>query len=146
MTMKRATALALLLLQACSGGDDAQPVPAGGLLATVAVGDEVFRAQITHPDGMAQARSHWAGTTPHNNIVAGQLVCSAVAWNDPWHWHLAPESVRMVEATIELCDGSPSNVEANCPGFGGGQFCPWHAELINLQDCSTDPGCPAVPR
>jgi len=140
--------LAAVLAACSSGEDDAATgggLPAGGLYATIAVGSRTFHASITHPDGMAQARAVWDGTS-NANIPAGRLDCSAVSWNEPWHWHLEPETVRFAEVTMELCDGDPSYVEANCATFGGGSYCPWAAEMTALRDCSTDPACPAVPR
>jgi hypothetical protein len=137
-------------LVACSSGDGAQEpccegLPAGGLYATFAVGDEVIHVSITHPDGMAQARAAWSGESAAN-IPSGDLVCSAISWNAPWHWYMEPETVRVVEVATEVCDAAPSYVEANCASFGTGNYCPWGAELTELRDCSADPACPAVPR
>lgn len=144
--MRKGLQLAVVLLSACSsGGETPSPLPVGGLYATFSAAGEIFRTSITHPDGIAQARATWAGTS-NAHIPIGDLVCSSKSWNAPWHWHMDPESVRMAEVTIELCDGMPSFVEANCVAAGGGQFCPWSAQLVELRDCSTDPTCPVVPR
>jgi hypothetical protein len=142
------TALALLagaVVCACSDDGAATNLPGGGLYATIAVGEETFHASITHPDGEAQARAVWAGTSGAN-IPTGELVCSPTRWNEPWHWYLAPDSVRFAEVTTEVCDGAPGYVETHCEGFGAGRYCPWAAELVDLRDCSVDPECPQVPR
>jgi hypothetical protein len=141
----RFTLLATLALSGCGGSDGESALPGGGLYAKVAVGDQTFHASITHPDGEAQARALWAGTSSAS-IPSGDLICSGRAWNEPWNWHLAPESVRFADTTIELCDGEPSYVAANCPTFAEGRYCPWGAELVELRDCSADPACPLVPR
>jgi hypothetical protein len=133
------------LLAGCSPDDEDSELPSGGLYATFAVGSETFRASITHPDGMSQARALWAGTSTAS-IPSGQLACSPENWNKPWRWHVQPETVRFADATIEVCDGEPSYVDANCESFGAGAYCPWGAEMTDLRDCSTDPGCPAVPK
>ena len=142
----RSTAVALLAAPALSGcTDDAASDGPAGLLATIAVGEETFHVSITHPDGAAQARALWNGSS-EATIPAGELVCEPTAWNEPWTWHLAPDSVRFAEVTAEVCDGAPSYVEEHCASFGAGQYCPWSAELVDLRDCTADPGCPQVPR
>ena len=104
--MHRSKALFLLVslaLSSCGGGDSAccSNLPSGGLYATFAVGGELFQAAITHPDGIAQAKAHWQGASAAS-IPTGELVCQQRAWNQPWHWHLAPETVRMAEVTEEV--------------------------------------------
>ncbi|MFA5940498.1 MAG: hypothetical protein WC809_14160 [Sinimarinibacterium sp.] len=141
-------ALAALLLAACDDDGDADaccdPLPQQGLYATFSVGDETFSASITDPDGMEEARALWAGTS-NANIPNGELACAPAAWNEPWSWHLRPESIRFAEVTTEVCDGTPSYVDANCASFGA-RYCPWSAELTALRDCDADPSCPDVPR
>lgn len=140
-------AVLALVVAGCSGEENSccQNLPSGGVYATFSVGSEVVHVTLTHPEGISQVRAVWAGTS-EANIPNGQLVCSPAAWNQPWNWHLAPESVRMAEVTTEVCDAAPSYVEANCSTFGGGQYCPWSAAMTNLRDCSVDPACPQVPR
>jgi hypothetical protein len=72
-------------------------------------------------------------TIPNGALLAGAGPASC---NEPWSWHLDPEDFEMAEATIELCDGSPSLVEADRDAWISqvGRFCPWGAELIALQD------------
>jgi hypothetical protein len=42
----------------------------------------------------------------------------------------------MADATIELCDGSPSYVEANLTEYVEvvRRYCPWGATLVDLKD------------
>ena len=111
----------------------------------MAVGEAIFHVNVTNEQGMEEARGYWTGQN-HANIPSGQLICSPVGWNRPWRWHLNPETARFAEATIEVCDGDPQAVESGCENFGGGHFCPWSAEMVELRDCTEDPGCPPVPR
>ena len=146
MIVRLAVLAASGLLASCSGGDDhGRNLPNAGLYATFAVGSETFHASITHPDGIAQARALWSGSSTAS-IPNAELVCSPESWNAPWHWHMRPETVRFAEATMEVCDGEPSFVEANCATFGAGRYCPWSAQMTELRDCSTDRQCPDVPR
>jgi hypothetical protein len=128
-----------------SAGPCCEGVPQnGGLYATFKVGEEQFHASITNPDGMAEARALWAGTS-NARIPNAPLICSPEDWNSPWSWHMDPESLRFAEAAIEVCDGTPSYVEANCATFGVGRYCPWGAEMTELRDCGVSLKCPAVP-
>lgn len=140
--------IALLTLSAC-GGDDGSPsccsaLPQSGLYATFEVVDETFRASITDPDGMAEARALWSGESSAN-IPNGLLACTPTGWNEPWSWHLVPDSIRFAEVTIEVCDGAPNYIEANCSTFGE-RYCPWSAQMTQLRDCDAGADCPLVPR
>ena len=46
-------------------------------------------------------------------------------------WHL--EQLEFAEATIELSDGRPSEVEHEGPAFGGGTYCPWQATITSIE-------------
>ena len=49
-------------------------------------------------------------------------------FNAPWSWHLDPAETRFVEAAIEVCDGTPSYVEAHLAEFP--TYCPWGARIV----------------
>jgi hypothetical protein len=130
-----------------SSGSDAGScgaLPSGGLYGTFAVGSQIFHLWINAQPGIDQALADWhSGTT---QIPNGKLVCNApAAWNCPWHWQMDPSSIMFADVAIELCDGAPSYIEANCATFGK-QYCPWSAKMIEMRDCRTDPACPAVPK
>jgi hypothetical protein len=136
------------LLTSCGAEDPSgsccEGLPRSGLYATFKVGDERFQASITNPDGEAQARALWAGSSSAG-IPDAPLLCSSVSWNPSWSWHLDPGNVEFAEVAIEACDGTPSAVEADCSAFGG-RYCPWTAVLVDLRDCDAGPACPQVPR
>lgn len=115
-----------LLAVGCGSESATSPVPLA--TATLAVGAEVFRVALTTPAQVTAARGAQAGGAariPSGRIVAGTQV------NTGWTWHL--EDVAFVEATIELCDGRPSDVERQGPAFGGGRFCPWSATVLRIE-------------
>jgi hypothetical protein len=133
------TVLILVLAAAARAND-----PTSGVYATFRVArSEIFHAWITDSEGIDQAVALWQGVS-RARIPAGLLICESVEWNCPWSWHLDPDSIRFAEFAIEICDGTPSYVEANCGSFGP-YYCPWSAELIELRDCREDPKCPPVP-
>jgi hypothetical protein len=107
--------------------DDIPTAPSSGALVTFGVGSETFRVSLTSADQVAAARAAQIGgraRIPDGRIVPGTQV------NVGWSWHL--EDVTFAEATIELCDGRPSDVERQGTGFGGGRFCPWAASIIRI--------------
>jgi hypothetical protein len=114
-----------LLAAAC--GDDSTS-PSTMATVTFAVGGETFRVALTTPEQVAAARAAQAGgraRIPNGRIVAGTQV------NAGWTWHL--EEVVFAEATIEVCDGRPSDVERQGSAFGGGRYCPWSATVFRIE-------------
>jgi hypothetical protein len=52
--------------------------------------------------------------------------------NQPWTWHFVPDQWDLVELSMELCDGNPTDVE-NDPDYWVdtvGVFCPWSARVV----------------
>ena len=126
--MRRSLLVVALGLVAASCGSDSPTSPSTMATVTLAVGTETFRVALTTPEQVAAARAAQAGgraRIPNGRIVAGTQV------NTGWTWHL--EDVAFAEATIELCDGRPSDVERQGPAFGGGRFCPWRATVIRIE-------------
>jgi len=126
--MRRSLLVVALGLVAASCGGDSPTSPSTMATVTLAVGSEIFRVALTTPEQVAAARAAQAGgraRIPNGRIVAGTQV------NTGWTWHL--EDVAFAEATIELCDGRPSDVERQGPAFGGGRFCPWSATVIRIE-------------
>jgi hypothetical protein len=120
-------------------------LPTGGVYATFKIGGETFRASITSPTGVNDAIALWRGRS-NKTIPVGKLNCAQIGWNCPWHWHMAPASVTFAQSTVEVCQGLPSHVEANCPGFAMGTYCAAGAVMTELRDCRSSFSCPRVPR
>jgi hypothetical protein len=92
---------------------------------------EVFRILLRDSASIAQARAVLG--SGNRRIVSGALASGNGGFNAPWSWHLDPDTVRFPEVAIELCDGCPSDVEANGGNWGAGTFCPWTSEIIAEQ-------------
>ena len=92
---------------------------------------EVFQILLRNSDVIAQARALVGAG--NRRIVAGTLAPGNGGFNAPWSWHLDPDTVAFPEVAIELCDGCPSDVEANGGHWGSGSFCPWSSEIIAEQ-------------
>lgn len=117
-----AVLIALLAGLACSGtsADD----PAADFV--VAVGSEQFVLRSTHPETIAELREAAAGRRA--GFPIGPLRRGDGGFNGPWSWHLDPAETRLTEAAIEVCDGTPSYVEAHVADFP--TYCPWGARIV----------------
>ncbi len=111
------------------------PALAGGILATFQVIDEQYSIFITNKGTIEQVFALQRGES-RATIPSGRLVRGAVPYNTPWGWHIDPEEVGMAEVTIELCDGKPSQVEADLDYWVDTvrYFCPWSARLVTVKD------------
>jgi len=107
----------------------------GGILATFDVLGESYRIFITSEDAIEEVLAVQRGQS-QATIPSGRVVRGSVAYNQPWGWHIDPEDIHMAEFTIELCDGLPSQVEANLDYWVDTvqRFCPWSAQLVSVQD------------
>jgi hypothetical protein len=129
MKSKTLVSVAALLLAAVGcNNDDAPTSPGSGRIFRVRVGADEFRMRATDPETIRLAMENLAGGNarhPHGPIASGDG-----GFNSPWSWHLVPESVRMVELSIEVCDGSPSHVEAHRADYLASGYCPWGARVV----------------
>lgn len=95
-----------------------------------APGGETFRILIRDPGVIAQAQSLiGAGDA---GILTGALVRGDGGFNQPWSWHLDPDTAHFAETAIELCDGCPSFVEADLDYWVDAvrEYCPWSTEVV----------------
>jgi hypothetical protein len=123
----------LLLLVSCSSLT--HPVLKDGVLATFDVNGERYSIFITNTQTIEQVIALWNGQATAS-IPSGRVIRGRVSYNKAWSWHIDSEDVSMADATIELCDGVPSYVEAHLDEWiaNVGYFCPWSAELVALKD------------
>jgi hypothetical protein len=135
-----ATALlpAIFGLAACSESDTPTQPRAGEAVFVVraCVGSETspagesFRILLRDPVKIAEAAALVG--RGGRKIVAGRLRAGNGGFNPGWSWHLEPESVELVDAAVEVCDGCPHDVQAD-PGYwidNLGRYCPWSSEII----------------
>jgi hypothetical protein len=57
---------------------------------------------------------------------------------DPnWSWHFKPDSVRMADVTIEVCDATPTYIEEHMDEWFRGEkearWCGWSAKLVKVE-------------
>jgi hypothetical protein len=112
-----------------------RPTLYGGLLVTFDVVGEEYSIFITGEAAIEQVFAVQRGES-EATIPSGRLITGSVFYNEPWTWHIDPEDIHMAEVTIELCDGTPSQVEDNLDYWleTVERFCPWSAEIVEIQD------------
>jgi hypothetical protein len=113
--------LAAALTAACSDADGPQAD------FVVAVGAEQIVVRTTDPDTITAFRAAMAGQ--RTGFPIGPLRAGDGGFNAPWTWHFDEGQVRLTEVAIELCDGTPSFVEANLGDFP--TYCPWSARIVS---------------
>jgi hypothetical protein len=123
---------------ACSGPASPSGDPlTGGLVATFRVGNDSFRVWIRNSRTIEEVLALQRGASAEN-IPNGRLRTGAGqgGHNAPYSWHLDPDDIDMAGATIEVCDGTPSYVEAHRDEFISqvNRYCPWGATLVAVVD------------
>ena len=124
---------------ACGGGDRGGdgPVPGrfqGGAQITIGFGDsgerlEVWTTKETFYDEARALIGQRGAKVPVFDLVDG-------AGCDPhFTWHTDPATPTFVDATIELCDGLPSHVEADKATWLGTvkRLCPWSGWVVTVR-------------
>ena len=131
--MIRPSRLLLLLgalpLLACGGGDATGP---DTVVFTFRLrnspASEEFRIATSNPELIAAARAQLALPAAKRSLFpGGPIAAGNGGHNLSWGWHFT--SAQLVELSIELCDGSPSLVQADLPYWLNTvkRFCPWSA-------------------
>jgi len=105
-----------------------QPRP---MYFTVQVTDETFVMYVTDLETVELALDNLKGK--NSKIPFGELGAGDGGFNEPWSWHLVPDTVRMVDFSIEIYDGRPSFVEDELDYWLGsiGFYCPWGGKVVS---------------
>jgi hypothetical protein len=137
MKSRRRAAAALVVagaafaLTAC-GDDSSSGGDSDTAVVTIRVIDEEYRIELVTPESIENARMLLDGEEAPS-IPNGEVVRDGDGGvNEPWTWHIDPASLEWADATIEVCDGLPSDVEDNT--ITSDRYCPWSAEVIALDN------------
>ena len=111
---------ALFLVRACQGSES-NP------------GGETFKVLIRDPQVIAEAER--LISSGERRILSGKVERGDGGFNDPWSWHLNPDSVEFADITIELCDGCPHYLEEDLEYWTKtvGYYCPWSTEIVKRE-------------
>lgn len=134
MRFMLAALLPLGLSQCC--GVPSPPVCSdrtGGACITFQVVDDQITLWITNEAFIAQAETllETGGSMVPNfgQVIAGSDVDAA------WSWHVDPVQMEWADVTIEVCDATPSYIEANLDAWINevGNWCPWSAQVLAVE-------------
>ena len=121
-TVRARMTLAALGFAACSATEPTQ-VEAEFVVSVLG---ETFVMRVRDPETMRLAREHLQAR--NQRFPVGPLRRGDGGFNAPWSWHFDPAEVRLAEAAIEVCDGTPSYVESHLADFPS--YCPWAARIV----------------
>ena len=126
-------------LTACGGGGDDLPAPPTqpvtfAFRTETGGAEQEFRYSTTSAEFIAKARAQLLlPVTGRKTFPSGAIAAGNGGVNLNWGWHFT--DLQLVDAAIELCDGTPAMVQGDLGYWLGTvkRFCPWsgyvHAEV-----------------
>ena len=103
-----------------------------GVIVTFLVADsEQFKIRLTDPTDIEVARKLLDGNEAPR-IPNGVVIRESSDVNVGYSWHIDPDTVEFADATTEVCDGLPSDVEKGL--ISSDRYCPWSAEVISIDE------------
>lgn len=124
-------ALALFAAAACGsdGISPAQPIAT----FVVQVGSDSFAVRVTEQADYDRLLARMQSGTP--GVINGRVAAGNGGFNRPWSWHLVPASIEVPDLSVELCDGTPSYVEAHLDEWMRTvkNYCPWGARVVAVK-------------
>jgi len=110
--------------------------PTGPTVATFQVaGEQTYKIALITPELIQHAKNLMAGSQ-EGRIPNGLIVRNDPGVNEPWSWHIDPQSLEFADATTEVCDGLPEYVEDGT--LTSPYYCPWSAEVIAIEGPGAD--------
>jgi hypothetical protein len=66
------------------------------------------------------------------NMMINGAIARGNGGNKNWSWHFVPNKWNLAEVSMELCDGTPEQVENNILEWveNKKRFCPWHSYVL----------------
>lgn len=121
--------LAPLVVAACAGGGSGPGDADAPVVVTFEVVDQRYKVLLTERADIETARRLLAGedvpSIPNGRVVRETGV------NEGYSWSIDPNDIEFADVTIEVCDGSPSDVETGV--VTGDRYCPWSAVVIGVE-------------
>jgi hypothetical protein len=117
----------LILIWGC-GSDNPVDQPSMGQYFTVDVVGEQFTMLVTDPATIQLALDNLDGKNQMH--PTGRIMTGNGGFNNSWNWHFVPDTVRMAEVSVEVCDGLPSYVNAHITDFLTIGYCPWSGKIV----------------
>lgn len=124
--------LAAFVVAACGG--DATGTSHNDATFTVQVGSEQFAVRVTDHATFTQLSARMQSGAA--GVILGTVAAGDGGFNGPWSWHLVPSTIQVADFAIELCDGTPSYIEANRDDWirTVKNYCPWSAKVVSVRE------------
>jgi len=134
MKIVRRIGLSVVLLVLAACGSDSIGTPEGIATFVVQVGSEQFSIRVVDQVTYDQLNARRQSAT--EGVILGRVAKGNGGFNGPWSWHLVPSTIEVPDASIELCDGTPSYLEAHRDEWitSVRNYCPWGAKVVSVQD------------
>jgi hypothetical protein len=133
-TVRRITTAAVVAIlctaaTACGSDDDEGAATPDPVATFEVAGVETFKIELVTPELVEHARQLLDGGED-GRIPNGVVVRDAPSVNEPWSWHIDPDTLEFADMTTEVCDGLPSDVEDDL--ITSDRYCPWIAQIISI--------------
>lgn len=134
-----ALAVLALLSSACTGEDDPpqaeEPITGAATFQFRMQGVEGqdFLATTSNPAVIRQVRAQLQlPVEQRSRHVNGRLIFATHGGNLNWGWRFANDDWALEQASIELCDGTPEQVQRDMAYWLNtvGRFCPWGSYVV----------------
>lgn len=111
-------------LTGCASSPDVPSV------ATFEIEGQQFRIELVTPELVRHAEQLLNGEEVPA-IPVGRIVRGSASVNEPWSWHIDPDTLEFADFTTEVCDGLPEFVEDGT--LTSDTYCPWLARVIAVE-------------
>lgn len=96
-----------------------------------------FSAVTSDKDVIRLARQQLSLPIEKRDLMINGTIARGNEGNKSWSWHFVPGKWSLVEVSMELCDGTPEEVENDLPKWVDNvkRFCPWNSYVLEeIQD------------
>jgi len=126
---RAATGAVLILWVSGCAGDGGTGV-ATPSVATFEIEGQTFKIELVTPELVQHAMDLMAGEEVPA-IPVGRIVRGVPSVNEPWSWHIDPDTLEFADFTTEVCDGLPEYVEDGT--LTSDRYCPWLAKVTSVE-------------
>lgn len=130
---RRALVAALVVGAIVSLAGCADPAADDVVVEFTVAGGETYKVLLTDPEDIEIANELVAGedvpSIPNGRVVRETGV------NEGYTWSIDPADFEFAEVTIEVCDGTPSDVEQGL--VTSDRYCPWSALISDIGPAPT---------
>ncbi len=122
------------LLASVASCKDSSTNPDQATTYTIEVSGERFKIRTSNAQAIAGLEDRMR--TGEVGVILGRVAAGNGGYNQPWSWHLLPNTIEVPDVAIELCDGRPSMVEADLQQWMQQvrDYCPWGATVVSREE------------